>query len=146
MTWVHIAALMFGEAYESYYKHFPLAKARHNSEVNRNGDYAYFIRQHQGDRRMRRLDLTTLLFRPPTRLTSLKLQISDLEKVTRTLYPVGDSGEIHPDTSNLELVQDVINGIVSISQPGIDVADSKAKFWDLCESLLYQKGEIIVSS
>jgi hypothetical protein len=37
-----------------------------------------------------------------------------------------------------------LSDFIKSTQPGIAAAEDKVKFWNLCESLVYQKGEIIV--
>lgn len=53
-----------------------------------------------------------------------------------------DSG--HPDQESLPLLISILNNLVKSTQPGIAAAEGKVKFWNLCESLLYAKGEIMV--
>lgn len=55
---------------------------------------------------------------------------------------VGDN----PDTTTIPLICESLNTYIRSSQAGVEAADGKVKFWDLCENLLYQKGEIIVRS
>lgn len=51
----------------------------------------------------------------------------------------------HPDLESLPLILNILSDFIKSTQPGIAAAESKVKFWGLCESLVYQKGEIIVS-
>lgn len=53
--------------------------------------------------------------------------------------------EDHPDLETLPLILSILNEFVKSTQPGIAAAESKVKFWNLCENLVYMKGEIIVS-
>lgn len=50
----------------------------------------------------------------------------------------------HPDVEALELLIGLINGLLKSAQPGIESAEKKVQFWNICESLVYQQGEIIV--
>jgi RHO1 GDP-GTP exchange protein 1/2 len=50
----------------------------------------------------------------------------------------------HPDFSSLQIVVDVLGDTVKRSQPGIEAAQSRVTFMDLCEHLNFAKGEIIV--
>ena len=50
----------------------------------------------------------------------------------------------HPDMESLPLLISILNDFVKSTQPGIAVAEGKVKFWNLCESLVYVKGEIVV--
>jgi RHO1 GDP-GTP exchange protein 1/2 len=153
MTRACIAVLLFRDEYESYIKHYPyvhilvtlpthsnnqhrLAEARHRAELKRNRDYHYFMQQAVQDPRVRKHDLATFLSRPVTRLPRLSLVLEHLHKLT-------DSD--HPDQETLPLILSILSEFIKSTQPGIAAADSKAKFWDLSESLQYMKGEIIVS-
>lgn len=51
----------------------------------------------------------------------------------------------HPDQESIPTALAVIKRIVKSSQPGIESAESKVKLWDVAETLLFRKGEIIVS-
>ena len=85
--------------------------------------------------RIRKRDLISLLTRPVTRLPRLLIQLDAVQKHT-----LPD----HPDQETLPLIRGLLNDYIKSSQPGIEAAESKVKFWELCESLSYQKGEIIV--
>ena len=50
----------------------------------------------------------------------------------------------HPDKESLPLLISILNDLVKSTQPGIAAAEGKVKFWNLCESLVYVKGEIVV--
>jgi hypothetical protein len=50
----------------------------------------------------------------------------------------------HPDLDTLPLILTILSDFIKSTQPGIAAAESKVKFWSLCESLVFQKGEIIV--
>lgn len=50
----------------------------------------------------------------------------------------------HPDLETLPIILGILKDCIKSTQPGIEAAESKVKFWELCESLVYQKGEIIV--
>lgn len=51
----------------------------------------------------------------------------------------------HPDREDIPTALQVLRRIVKSSQPGIESAESKVKLWDVAESLLFRKGEIVVS-
>jgi len=51
----------------------------------------------------------------------------------------------HPDVDTLPIITGILSDFIKSTQPGIEAAESKVKFWELCESLVFQKGEIIVS-
>ena len=38
----------------------------------------------------------------------------------------------------------ILGDLVKSAEPGIAVAEGKVGFWDVCESLVYSRGEIIV--
>jgi hypothetical protein len=44
----------------------------------------------------------------------------------------------------LPLLIVMLTDLVKSTQPGIAVAEGKVKFWNLCESLVYIKGDIMV--
>lgn len=131
------ASLEFGAAYEKYIKHYPLAEARHRTELRKNPAYQSFLSQCSDNPRIRRRDLITFLSRPVTRLPRLALLLQTVDKHTA---PDLD------DKKDLPLILELLTKYIKSSQPGIEAAESKVKFWALCESLVYQKGEIIVSS
>ena len=103
----------------------------------RNPAYAAFLATQtaRADPRLRRRDLKTLLSRPVTRLPRLKLL---LERVHSRTDPE------HPDAETLPLLLTVLGDLVKSAEPGIAVAEGKVGFWDVCESLVYSRGEIIV--
>lgn len=122
--------------YESYIKHYPLAEARHRSELKKNPQYQAFIQKCSLDPRIRKRDLITFLSRPVTRLPRLCLVLEHILKLTQ---------QDHPDLENLPLILSILNEFVKSTQPGIAAAEGKVKFWSLCESLVYMRGEIIAS-
>lgn len=85
---------------------------------------------------MRRRDLGTFLSRPVTRLPRLNLLLESAKKCT---------APDHPDQETLPLILSLLSEFIKSTQPGIEAAEGKVKFWSLCESLVYQRGEIIVS-
>lgn len=90
------------------------------------------------DPRVRKRDLITFLSRPVTRLPRLNLLLEQTLKLT--------SGEAdHSDLEILPLILTILKDCIKSTQPGIEAAESKVKFWGVCESLVFQKGEIIVS-
>ena len=130
------ASLAFRTAYEQYIKHYPLSEAYHRKELNRNTKYQYFLSQCSQDPRIRKRDLITFLSRPVTRLPRLLLLLTTTKKHT----PVD-----HTDQETLSLLITLLGDFIKSTQPGIEAAEGKVKFWALCESLTYQRGEIIVS-
>lgn len=127
----------FRSAYEAYIKHYPLAESRHRKELKRNSAYEQLCQSIYNDPRVRKRDLITFLSRPVTRLPRLGLLLEETLKSTEKNYE-------HPDLETLPLILGILHDCVKSTQPGIEVAESKVKFWSLCESLVYQKGEIIV--
>lgn len=130
-----IASLAFRTAYEQYIKHYPLSEAYHRKELRRNTKYQYFLSQCSQDPRIRKRDLITFLSRPVTRLPRLLLLLTTTKKHT----PVD-----HTDQETLSILIALLGDFIKSTQPGIEAAEGKVKFWELCESLSYQKGEIIV--
>lgn len=51
----------------------------------------------------------------------------------------------HEDVEEIPLVLGVLGDLIKSTQPGIEAAEGKVRFWDVCESLVYSRGEIIVS-
>jgi hypothetical protein len=105
--------------------------------MNKNALYKNFIQRRAEDPRIRKRDFITFLSRPVTRLPRLSLL---LETVGKHTTPG------HPDMEMLPLLLGILSDFVKSTQPGIAAAESKVKFWDLCESLEYMDGEIIVRS
>lgn len=128
----------FRSAYETYIKHYPLAESYHRQELKRNRAYERFVHSISNDSRVRKRDLLTFLSRPVTRLPRLNLLLEQTLKSTEK-----DFG--HPDLETLPLILGILNDCIKSTQPGIEAAEGKVKLWALCESLVYQKGEIIVS-
>jgi RHO1 GDP-GTP exchange protein 1/2 len=130
-----LATLVFCPNYESYIKHYPLSEACHRTELKRNRPYQAFIQSCSLDPRIRKRDLITFLSRPVTRLPRLSLVLEQIKKLT-------DEG--HEDLDNIPLILGILSDFIRSTQPGIEAAEAKVKFWSLCETLEYQKGEIIV--
>jgi hypothetical protein len=130
-----LATLIFSKDYESYIQHYPIAESRHRNEMQRNELYKNFIHQCYLDRRIRKRDLVTFISRPVTRLPRVSLLLEAINKNT---------DESHPDRKDLPLLLNVVKDLLKSTQRGIAAAESKVKFWEFCESLVYQKGEIIV--
>ncbi|KIY71515.1 Dbl domain-containing protein [Cylindrobasidium torrendii FP15055 ss-10] len=124
----------FRAAYEIYIKHYPISESHHRKEVRRNDKYRAFIQSVSGDPRIRKRDLITFLSRPVTRLLRLNMQLEGILRHT---------GEDHPDLENLPVSLDIVRDLVKSTEPGIEAAQAKVKFWALCEGLVYQKGEMI---
>ena len=129
------ASLLFRSDYETYIKSYPLAEGRHRSELKKNPRYREWLRQCYQDPRVRKRDLITFIARPVTRLPRLCMLLEAILKLT-------DSE--HPDKESLPLLISILNDFVKSTQPGIAAAEGKVKFWSLCESLVYVKGEIVV--
>jgi len=130
-----LASLLFRSDYETYIKSYPLAEARHRSELKKNSKYRDFLQKCYQDPRVRKRDLVTFISRPVTRLPRLSMLLGAILKLT-------DSQ--HPDKESLPMLMDILNDFVKSTQPGIAAAEGKVKFWNLCESLVYVKGEIVV--
>ncbi|KIK63091.1 hypothetical protein GYMLUDRAFT_163599 [Collybiopsis luxurians FD-317 M1] len=126
----------FRSAYETYIKHYPLSESRHRMELRRNTAYQSFIQSASSDPRIRKRDLITFLSRPVTRLPRLNLLLEQILKLTDKEYE-------HPDLETLPIILGILSDTIKSTQPGIEAAESKVKFWALCESLVYRKGEII---
>ncbi|KAG6328251.1 hypothetical protein ID866_10838 [Astraeus odoratus] len=120
--------------YESYIEHYPLAEERHRTELNCNKNYQDFVQRCYRDPRTKKRDLVTFLSRPVTRLPRLNLILEHIHKLTES---------DHPDAEDLPMVLSVLNEFLKSTQPGIAAAESKVKFWNLCDSLVFNKGEII---
>ncbi|KAI0367745.1 hypothetical protein BV20DRAFT_1045369 [Pilatotrama ljubarskyi] len=127
-------SLLFRNDYEAYIKHYPIAEARHRSEMRRSQRYQYFLQQCSLDPRVRKRDLITFLSRPVTRLPRLLLLLENAKKYTEP---------DHPDMETIPLLIGILSDFIRSTQPGIAASEDKVKFWNLCESLVYQKGEII---
>ncbi|KAF7799770.1 hypothetical protein EIP86_011012 [Pleurotus ostreatoroseus] len=130
----NIGDIILDAPYEAYIKHYPIAEAYHRKELHRNTRYQTFLAQCLQNPRVRKRDLISFLSRPVTRLPRLILQLDFVLK-----HIVGDN----PDKTTIPLICDSLNTYIRSSQAGVEAADGKVKFWDLCENLLYQKGEII---
>lgn len=127
----------FRSGYETYIKHYPLAESYHRKELKRNPAYQSFVQSVSNDPRIRKRDLITFLSRPVTRLPRLNLLLEQILKLTDVEYE-------HPDLETLPIILGILKDCIKGTQPGIEAAESKVKFWALCETLVYQKGEIIV--
>ncbi|OJT11476.1 Rho1 guanine nucleotide exchange factor 1 [Trametes pubescens] len=127
-------SLLFQDDYEDYIKHYPLAEARHRSELRRNSRYQYLLQQCSLAPRVRKRDLITFLSRPVTRLPRLLLLLENAKKYTEP---------DHPDMETIPLLIGILKDFIRSTQPGIAASEDKVKYWNLCESLIYQKGEII---
>lgn len=128
----------FRNAYEVYIKKYPLAESQHKKMLKRNRTYEKFMQSISQDPRIRKRDLITFISRPVTRLPRLNLLLEQTLKLT-------DGGNDHPDLDTLPLILGILKDCIKSTQPGIEAAESKVKFRALCENLVFQKGEIIVS-
>ncbi|RDB26309.1 Rho1 guanine nucleotide exchange factor 1 [Hypsizygus marmoreus] len=126
----------FRSAYDTYIKHYPLSESYHRTEMKRNRAYQAFVQSVSTDPRIRKRDLVTFLSRPVTRLPRLNLVLEQILKRT-------DKEFNHPDLETLPLILGILGDFIKSTQPGIEAAESKVKFWALAESLTFQKGEII---
>ncbi|KIM39836.1 hypothetical protein M413DRAFT_446755 [Hebeloma cylindrosporum] len=126
----------FRSAYETYIKHYPLAESLHRNQLKTNRAYEAFILSVSTDPRIRKRDLITFLSRPVTKLPRLNLLLEQILKLT-------DKEHDHPDIETLPIILGILKDCIKSTQPGIEAAESKVKFWALCESLVFQKGEII---
>lgn len=127
-------SLLFRPDYETYIKSYPLAEARHRSELKKNPNYREWLRRCYQHPRVRKRDLVTFISRPVTRLPRLCLLLEEILKFT-------EPG--HPDKESLPLLIALLGDFVKSTQPGIAVAEGKVKFWNLCESLVYVRSEIM---
>lgn len=135
--WAAVLKSDFRSSYEVYIKNYPLAESYHRKELKRNPAYQSFLQSVSADPRIRKRDLITFLSRPVTRLPRLNLLLEQILKLT-------DKDHDHPDIETLPIILGILGDCVKSTQPGIEAAESKVKFWALCESLVFQKGEIIV--
>lgn len=126
----------FRSEYDVYIKHYPLAESYHRKELKRNRAYQCFLQSLSTDPRTRKRDLITFLSRPVTRLPRLNLVLEQIRKLT-------DKEHEHPDIETLPIILGVLGDCIKSTQPGIEAAENKVKFWALCESLVFRKGEII---
>lgn len=126
----------FRSGYETYIKHYPLSESHHRNQLKRNPAYQNFVQSVSNDPRIRKRDLITFLSRPVTRLPRLNLLLSQILKLT-------EKDHEHPDLETLPIILEVLSSCIKSTQPGIEAAESKVKFWEMCESLVYQKGEIM---
>ncbi|KAG0706814.1 hypothetical protein DFH29DRAFT_900165 [Suillus ampliporus] len=124
----------FQEEYESYIKHYPIAEERHRIELSRNESYQAFMQKCSQDPRVRKRDMITFLFRPVTRLPHLNLILEHIQGIT-------EPG--HPDLEDLPLLLSIMSDFLKSTQPGIAAAENRVKYWNVCESLVMPKGEII---
>ncbi|KAJ2924639.1 hypothetical protein H1R20_g12444, partial [Candolleomyces eurysporus] len=125
----------FREAYEKYIKHYPVAESFHQKELQSNPSYAKFLESVSGQPRIKKRDLKIFLSRPLTRLVRMNMLIEQILKRT-------DKDHDHPDVETLPIILTIVSDCIKATQPGIEAAEQKVKFWDLCENLVFQKGEI----
>ncbi|TFK75234.1 hypothetical protein BDN72DRAFT_758174 [Pluteus cervinus] len=126
----------FCAQYEVYIQHYPIAENRHRKELKRNRAYKEFLNVVSSDPRIRKRDIKTFLSRPVTRLPRLNLLLEQILKKTEKDFD-------HPDLEALPTILDIVKACVKSTQPGIEAAESKVKFWELCESLVFPKDQII---
>lgn len=85
-----------------------------------------------------------------TRLPRLSLQLEEVKKRTEKLFGDSASSNLssqadYPDLETIPILLDVLDRFVKNTQPGIAASESKVKYYALCESLEFRRGEIIVS-
>jgi RHO1 GDP-GTP exchange protein 1/2 len=143
---IYLSAILkvdFRSAYTVYIKHYPLAEPHHRKELERNQAYESFVQSVSNDPRMRKRDLITFFSRPVTqlvtRLSRLNLLLS-LEQTLKLTY----KGYEHLDLETLPTILGILCDYIKSTQPGIEAAETKVKLWALYESLVFQKGEIMV--
>ncbi|KAF5377347.1 hypothetical protein D9757_007993 [Collybiopsis confluens] len=78
--------------------------------------------------------------RPINRSYSPRLQTREYEN---QILKLTDQEYEHPDLETLPIILGILSDTIKSTQPGIEAAESKVKFWALSESLVYRKGEII---
>ena len=132
-----LASLVFRSDYETYIKSYPLAEALHRSELKKNLKYREWLQDCYQHPRVRKRDVVTFISRPVTRLPRLCLLLEETLKLTDAR---------HPDKELLPLLIGILGDFVKSTQPGIAAAEGKVKFWSLCDSLVYVKDEIMVST
>lgn len=127
----------FRDAYEKYIKQYPVAESYHQKELKSNTKYRDFLQSVSREPRVKKRDMKIFLNRPLTRLVRLKLLLEEMHKRTEKEHG-------HPDTETLPIISGIVNDCIKATQPGIETAEQKVKFWDLCENIIFQRGEIIV--
>ena len=75
---------------------------------------------------MRGRDLITFLSRPVTRLPRLNLLLEQILKLT-------DETHDHPDLETLPIILGILKDCIKSTQPGIEAAESKVKFFGVPE-------------
>ncbi|KIJ51066.1 hypothetical protein M422DRAFT_65631 [Sphaerobolus stellatus SS14] len=141
--------------YDAYIKHFPVADSVHRREQKLNDQYRIFLERCAQDPRLGKRDLVTFISRPVSRLPRLSLQLLGIKKRTEALSEkdgdvqyTGKSGKKRaeqdfPDLETIPIVVDILDRFVKSTEPGIAAAEGKVKFYALCESLRFRRGEII---
>ncbi|KAH6913124.1 hypothetical protein BKA70DRAFT_1261943 [Coprinopsis sp. MPI-PUGE-AT-0042] len=124
----------YRKAYETYIKANVLAESVHQKQLSSNPAYAAFLETVSSDPRIKKRDLKIFLARPVTRLPRLRLLLEAMLKKT---------DPEHPDHNSLQIAVEVLGDTVKSSQPGIEAAQSRVNFMDICEHLVFTKGEII---
>ena len=103
---------------------------------------------------MRKRELITFISRPVTRLPRLNLILEQVQKYT----PEGRSPYLllkrdfflsvdtdHIDHETMPLILGILSDFLKSTQPGIQAAEERVKFFTLGENLVFRKSEIIVS-
>ncbi|TFK28142.1 hypothetical protein FA15DRAFT_665628 [Coprinopsis marcescibilis] len=126
----------FRDAYEKYIKHYPMAESIHQKQRQLNPAYEAFLESVSSEPRIKKRDLKIFLSRPVTRLPRLNLLLESILKKT-------DKEHDHPDLDTLPLALGILGDCIKATQPGIEAAESRVKFMDICEHLVAPKGEIM---
>jgi hypothetical protein len=127
----------FRDAYEKYIKQYPVAESVHQKELKSNTRYRDFLQTHSREPRVKKRDMKIFLNRPLTRLVRLNLLLEEMHKRT-------DKDHEHPDVETLPIIRGIVSDCIKATQPGIETAEQKVKFLDLCENIIPTRGEIIV--
>ena len=102
--------------------------------MKRNPQYEAFVKS-VNDPRIKKRELVSFILRPVRKLPQLRLQLENVQKRTPK-----DSEDI----DDLQTIISVLGDCVRASQPGIQAAESKVKFWSLMENLVFTRDEVIV--
>jgi hypothetical protein len=129
-------AVSVQEIYEPYMKNYPFAESIVRKELNTNPAFKAFVEKCGEDLRIRRRDIMTFISRPVTRLPRFKLIIESIQK------KLNDDTD-RPEKETLQVAIDILSNFLKATQVGVDVATTRVKLYEICESLVFQKGEII---
>ncbi|KDQ19256.1 hypothetical protein BOTBODRAFT_51700 [Botryobasidium botryosum FD-172 SS1] len=124
----------FQPVYDQYVKHYPISEAQHRKEVQENPAYKAFLEECSKDPGVKKRDLITFISRPVTKLPRLHLLLETLGK---------RSEPDNFDQENLLVILPALDHIIKATEPGIAAAEAQVKLWSFCESLVFQKAEIV---